>query len=156
MKANPSEERSFYTQGQQFAARVLFTAWLLASVSPEGTLATPKRQAAMTPATTTSPGGLSLASTPSTPPPGGILQLPPDSPGSFWGGSVASSPSIDAAPQHQPAASLRARTIDKLVGRLWRPRTQETPRNSGWTCGRKATRQAPAAASTQQWTLETL
>ena len=101
MKANTSKERSFYTQGQQFAARVLLAVWLLASGSPEGTLATPKRQSAMTPATTTSPGDPSLANTPPTPPPGGILQLPPDFLGSFWGDSVASSPSIDAALQQR-------------------------------------------------------
>ena len=99
MKANTSKERNFYTQGQQFIARVLFTVWLLASVSPEGTLAIPKRQ--MVPATTTSPGEPSLASTPPTPLPGGILPLPPDSPGAFWGDSVASSPSIDAALQER-------------------------------------------------------
>ena len=117
MKANTSKERSFYTQGQRFAARILFILWLLASGSPEGALATPKRQSAMTPATTTSPGEPSLASTPPTPysasvfhlciapphpsAPGGILQLPPDSPGAFWGDSVASSPSIDAALQER-------------------------------------------------------
>ena len=91
MKANTNKERSFYTQGQRFTARVLLTVWLLVSVSPEGILATPKRQ--MVPSTATSPGDPSLASAP--PPPGGILQLPPDSPGSLWGGSVASSPSIE-------------------------------------------------------------
>ena len=99
MKVNTSKERSYYTQGHQFVARVLLAVWLLASVSPASTLATPKRQ--MTPATTTSPQGSSLVSTPPTPPPGGILQLPPDSPGAFWGGSVASSPSIDAALQER-------------------------------------------------------
>ena len=98
MKMNTSKERSFYTQGQQFAARVLFILWLLASSSPEGVLATPKRQSAMVPATTTSPQGLSLASTPPTPPPGGILQLPP---GSFWGGSVASTPALERALQQR-------------------------------------------------------
>ena len=99
MKSNTSKERNFYTQGQQFTARVLFIVWLLASSSPEGALATPKRQ--MTPATTTSPGDPSLAITPPMPPPGGILQLLPDAPGSFWGDSVASSPSIDAALQER-------------------------------------------------------
>ena len=126
MEKNTSKERSFYTQGHQFVARVLFIVWLLASVSPEGTLATPKRQ--MVPATTTSPQGSSLVSTPPTPPPGGILQLPPDSPGSLWGNSVASSPAIDAALQRQPAASLCARTIGKLTSRFWSPRTQEALR----------------------------
>ena len=53
MKVNTIKERNFYTQGQQFVARVLCIVWLLASVSPEGALATPKRQ--MVPATTTSP-----------------------------------------------------------------------------------------------------
>ena len=101
MKANTSKERSFYTQGQQFAARVLLAVWLLASVSPEGTLATPKRQSAMTPATTTSPGDPSLANTPLTPPPGGILQLPPDFLGSFWGDSVVSSPAIERVLQQR-------------------------------------------------------
>ena len=117
MKANTSKERSFYTQGQRFAARILFILWLLASGSPEGALATPKRQPTMTPALTTSPQGSSLASTPPTPysasvfhlciapphpsAPGGILQLPPDSPGSFWGDSVGSSPSIEATLQER-------------------------------------------------------
>ena len=90
MKANTSKERNFYTQGQQFTARVLFTVWLLTSVSPESTLAIPKRQ--MVPATTTSPGDPSLASAPPTPPPGGILQLPPGSPGSFWSSGVLATP----------------------------------------------------------------
>ena len=99
MKANTSKERNFYTQGQQFTARVLFTVWLLASVSPEGTLAIPKRQ--MVPATTTSPGDPSLASAPPTPPPGGILQLPPDSPGAFWSSGVACTPSLERALQQR-------------------------------------------------------
>ena len=97
MKVNTSKEKKFYTQGQRFVARVLLAFWLLASFSPEGALATPKRQ--MVPATTTSPGDPSLASTSSTPLPGGAFQLPPDSPGSFWGDSVTSSPSIEAALQ---------------------------------------------------------
>ena len=99
MRANTSNEKSFYTQGQQFVARVLCIVWLLASGSPEGALATPKRQ--MVPATTTSPGDPSLASAPPTLPPGGAFQLPPDFPGAFWGGSVATSPSIDAALQQR-------------------------------------------------------
>ena len=97
MKTNTSKKRNFYTQGQRFAARVLFIIWLLASGSPEGTLATPKRQ--MTPVIMTSPGDPCLAST--APLPGGILQLPPDSPGAFWGGSIGSSPSIGTAPQER-------------------------------------------------------
>ena len=101
MKANTSKERSFYTQGQRFVARVLLAVWLLASFSPEGVLAIPKRQPAMVPATTASPQGPSLASAPSTLPPGGIFQLPPDSPSAFWGGSVATSPSIDTALQQR-------------------------------------------------------
>ena len=101
MNVNTSKGKDFYTQGQRFAARVLFIVWLLASSSPESILATPKRQPAMTPTPTTSPQGPSLASTPPTPLPGGILQLPPDSPGSFWGDSVASSPAIDAALQQR-------------------------------------------------------
>ena len=117
MNVNTSKEKSFYTQGQQFATRVLFTFWLLASVSPESALAAPARQHTMVPATTNSPGDPSLSSAPPTPPPG-----------PFWGGSVASSPSIDAALQRQPAASLRARTIDKLVARFWSPRPQTVPR----------------------------
>ena len=126
MKTNTSKKRNFYTQGQRFAARILFILWLLASVSPEGTLATPKRQPAMTPATTTSPQGSSLASTPPTPPPGGILQLPPDSPCPPWDSSVASTPAIDAAPQ--PSSSLFPRTLDKLVGRLWSLKPQTAPK----------------------------
>ena len=83
MNVNTSKEKSYYTQGQRFAARILFILWLLASGSPEGTLAVPKRQSAMTPATTTSPGDPSLASAPPTPLPRDALELPPDSPGSF-------------------------------------------------------------------------
>ncbi|MEM7383192.1 MAG: NACHT domain-containing protein [Bacteroidota bacterium] len=110
-----------YTQSQQGAARILFTVWLLTSCSPDMALAAPKTEGAMVPATTaTSPGDPSLASTPPTPPPGGILQLPPDSPGPRWG----SSPAIEAALQRQPAASLRARTIDRLASRFSRPRPQ--------------------------------
>ena len=101
MKTNTSKERSFYTQGQRFVARVLLAVWLLASFSPESVLAIPKRQPAMTPAPTTSPGDPSLASAPPTPLPGGILQLPPEAPDSFWGDSVASSPAIDAALQER-------------------------------------------------------
>ena len=123
MKANTSKEKSFYTQGQRFAARILFILWLLASVNPESVLAIPKRQPA-----TTSPGDPSLASTPPTPLPGGILQLPPDAPGSFWGDSVASSPSTDAALQRQRPSSLLPRTLDKLTSRVWGPRPQATPR----------------------------
>ena len=110
------------------SARVFFTAWLFVSGSPDVTLAAPDGQPTMVPATTTSPGDPSLASALPTLPPGGILQLPPDSPGSLWGNSVAISPAIDAALQRQPAASLRARTIDKLVTRFWSPRTQVAPR----------------------------
>ena len=99
MKVNTSKERSFYTQGQQFTARVLFIVWLLASGSPEGMLAAPKHQSAMTPATTASPGDPSVASTPPTPLPGG--QPPLGYPGSFWGVSIGSSPSIDAALQQR-------------------------------------------------------
>ena len=101
MNVNTSKEKSFYTQGQQFAARVLCIVWLLASGSPEGALATSKRQPAMVPAITISPQGPSLASTPPTLPPGGILQLPPDSPGSFWGDSVGSSPAMQSALQQR-------------------------------------------------------
>ena len=128
MKANTSKERNFYTQGQRLAARILFILWLLASVSPEGTLATPKRQPAMVPATTTSPSEPSLAITLPSLPPGGILQLPPDSPGSLWSNGVASSLSIDAVLQRQRPSSLLPRTIGKPVCRFWSPRTQETPR----------------------------
>ena len=119
MKMNTSKERGFYTQGQQLAARVLFILWLLVSVSPEGLLAVPKHQ--VTPATTTSPGDPSLASTPPTLPPGGILQLPPDAPGSFWGDSVASSPSIDATLQErmsQEAAPSRERELRRISPRV--------------------------------------
>ena len=101
MKMNTSKERSFYTQGQRFAARVLCIVWLLASGSPEGALAIPKRQPTMVPAPTTSPGNPALASTPPTPLPGGALELASDSLGSFWGYSAGSSPSIDAALQER-------------------------------------------------------
>ena len=101
MKINTSKRISFYTQGHQFAARVLCTFWLFASGSPEGVLAAPERQPDMVPATTTSPQGPSLASALPTLPPGGILQLPPDSPGSFWGSSVASTPVLECALQQR-------------------------------------------------------
>ena len=122
MKANTIKERSFYTQSQRFAARVLLAVWLLASGIPEGTLATPKRQ--MVPATTNSPGDPSLPSALPTLPPGGALQLPPESTGSLSGDSVA----IDAALQR--AHGLRARTIGKLTSLVWRPRPQEAPSTS--------------------------
>ena len=99
MKTNTSKERNFYTQGQQFTARVLFIVWLLASGSPEDALAVPKRQ--MTPVTMTSPGDPSLASAPPTPLPGGALELSPDSPGVFWGDNAGSSPSIGTALQER-------------------------------------------------------
>ena len=114
MNVNTSKEKSFYTQGQRFAARVLCIVWLLASGSPEGILAAPEHEQAIVPATTTSPGEPSLASAFPAPPPGGILQLPPDAPGSFWGGSVASGSVIDAALQErmgQEAASFREREL---------------------------------------------
>ena len=101
MKVNNSKEKSFYTQGQQFAARGLFILWLLSSSSPEGALAAPERQPAMTLAITTSPQGPSSASKPSTPTPGGALQLLPDSPGFFGGGSIASSPALERALQQR-------------------------------------------------------
>ena len=101
MKVNNSKEKSFYTQGQQFAARGLFILWLLSSSSPEGALAAPERQPAMTLAITTSPQGPSSASKPSTPTPGGALQLLPDSPGFFGGGSIASSPALERAIQQR-------------------------------------------------------
>ena len=122
MKTNTSKEKKFYTQGQRFAARILFILWLLASVNPESVLAIPKRQPA-----TTSPGDPSPAST--APLPGGALELPPDSPGAFWGDSIGSSPSTDAG--LQSAHGLRARTLDKLVASFWSPRPQATPRPLG-------------------------
>ena len=39
MKINISKRLNLYTQGQRFAARVLFIAWLLGSGSPQSTLA---------------------------------------------------------------------------------------------------------------------
>ena len=51
---------NFYTQGQQHTARILCTVWLLASCSPNVTLAAPKAKGAMAPATTTSPRALAL------------------------------------------------------------------------------------------------
>ena len=83
------------------------------------------------PAATTSPSDLALASTPPTPSPGGILQLPPYSPYALWGSRVASSPAIDTTPQSQPAASLLSTLTGKLVNRFWRPRPQEAPRPRG-------------------------
>ena len=119
MNIRDIQRTNYCIQGQQFAARVLLTVWLLASGSPEGALATPKRQPAMVPAATTSPGDPSLASTPPTP--GG--QLAPDS---LWGDSIASIPATDAAPQR--AHGLRAKTIGNLFNRLLRPRPQAAPR----------------------------
>ena len=47
---NPSKERSFYTQGQRFAARILFIVWLLVSGSPESAEAgSSNQQAAVAP-----------------------------------------------------------------------------------------------------------
>ena len=121
MNVNTSKEKNFYTQGQRFAARILFILWLLASISPDSTLATPKHQPA-----TTSPGYPSLASAFPTPLPG--ARCPQAAPSSFWGSGVASSLSIDAALQRQRPSSLRARTIGKLAGRFWGPRPQEALR----------------------------
>ena len=143
MKVNTSKERSFYTQGQQFAARVLFTVWLLASGSPESALAAPKRQGVVVPATTASPGDPSLASVPPTPE--GILQLPP---GSLWGSSVASTPAIEVALQR--AHRLRARTLDKLVGRFWSPRTPEAPRTLAGPVAEGVTEGSSSAAVTSR------
>ncbi|MEM7382815.1 MAG: tetratricopeptide repeat protein [Bacteroidota bacterium] len=87
---------SFYTQGQRSTARILLTVWLLAVWgSPDATLAAPDCEGASMPATTTSPGYPTLASDSPTPSPGGILQLPPDSPGSLWSSGVASRPSME-------------------------------------------------------------
>ena len=116
--------KTSYSQCQQSAARVLLIVWLLASCSPEVTLATPERQGVMVPATTTSPDTPSLASALPTPPPGGHLavapdslgslwssstlptlppggQLPPDSPRSLWSSGVASSPAIERVLQQR-------------------------------------------------------
>ena len=51
MNVNTNKKVSFYTQGQRFVAKVLLTVWLLASGSPEGVLADPKRRSGMVPAT---------------------------------------------------------------------------------------------------------
>ena len=121
MNIRDMQRTNYCTQCQQFAARVLLTVWLLASGSPEGGLATPKRQPAMVPAATTSPGDPSLGSTPPTP--GGQL-----APGSLWGDSVSSIPATDAAPQRQPASHLLPITLDQLPSQLARPRPQAAPR----------------------------
>ena len=124
---------------------------MLASFSPASTLATPKRQ--MVPATMTSPGDPSLASTPPMPLPGGILQLSPDSPGAFWGDSVASSPSTDAALQRQRSSNLLARTRDRLASPLWSPRPQTAPRTlarpiaEGVTEGSSSSAAIPSSAN---------
>ena len=96
---NIKHPETSYGQGQRFAARVLLAVWLLASGSPESTPATPDRRKAIVPVASASPGDPSLASTPPTPTPGGAFQLPLDSLGSFWGGSVASSPAMGRALQ---------------------------------------------------------
>ena len=118
MNIRDMQPTNYCTQRQQSAASVLIV-WLLASCSPDSTLAVPKRQPAMVPAATTSSGDPSLASTPPTP--GG--QLAPDS---LWGDSIASIPATDAAPQR--AHGLRAKTIGNLFNRLLRPRPQAPPR----------------------------
>ena len=51
---------NFYTQGQQSAARILFTVWLLTSCSPNITLAAPEAKGAIVSATKTSPCTLAL------------------------------------------------------------------------------------------------
>ena len=121
MNIRDMQQTNYYIQCQQFAARVLLTIWLLAIGSPEGALATPKRQPAMVPAATTSPGDPSLASTPPTP--GGQL-----APGSLWGDSIASIPATDAALQGQPASNLLPITRDQLPSQLASPRPQAAPR----------------------------
>ena len=120
--------KTIYRQGQQSAAKILFTVWLLASCSPNVTLAVPGAKGATVPAPTASSNDLALASAPPTPSPGGILQLPPDSPYALWGSSGSSSPAIDRAPQSQPASNLRSRTTGNLANRFWRPRPQEALR----------------------------
>ena len=128
MKTNTSKRISFYTQGQQFVARVLFIVWLLVSGSPDSLLATtPKRQPTMTSASTTNPRDPLSGALP-TPPPGGISQLPTGSP---WRSSVASNTPIDEAPQRQQPPSLFARTVDKLMSFFWGPRPKEAPRTPG-------------------------
>ncbi|MEM7383295.1 MAG: hypothetical protein AAF400_03210, partial [Bacteroidota bacterium] len=124
MNTRNMKQTNCYSQGQRRLARILFAVWLLTSYSPDSTFAAPEPAKSLVPAATASPSTLPLASTPPTPQPGSILQLPPASPASRWGSSVASSPAIDTAPQRQPAASLHARTIGKLVGHFSGPRTQ--------------------------------
>ena len=113
---------SLYTKGQKNAASILLTIWLLINCNPNATLAAPRSEKAIVPAATTSPSDLALASALPTPQPGGILQLPPDSPYPLWGSRVASSPAIDAAPQSQRTSSLLSRTMGKLASRFSRPR----------------------------------
>ena len=86
MRMNTIKERSYYTQGQRFAARILFIVWLLASLSTDSTLAAPDGQPAMTPP---------------MPLPGGALQLPLEAPGAFWGGIGGSSPAVESALQQR-------------------------------------------------------
>ena len=126
MTTRKRKHTNFYTKGQQRAARILLTVWLLTNCSPDITLAASDRGKAIVPATTASPSGLALGSSPSTPQPEGILQLSPDSPGLLWGSRVA----IDTVPEpmSQPPSSLRARTIDKLASHLARPNIQAAPR----------------------------
>ena len=47
INVNTNKKIRFYTQGQQLAARVVFTLWLLASSSPEGVFAAPGRHRAI-------------------------------------------------------------------------------------------------------------
>ena len=89
MNINPSKERSFYTPGQRFAARVLFIVWLLASGSPESALAAPKRQHAIDPSRTSPP-----------PKPLSEDQLPPEPPGSDH------KPDRDCSKNDYPSAGL--------------------------------------------------
>ena len=146
MKANTSKRINFYTQGKQFTARALFTVCLLASGSPESILATPKRQ--MVPATPTSPGDPSLASAPPTPE--GILQLPPDSPGAFWGDSVASSPSIDAALQERMGQEAAPDEGSDLL----RTSPKVSPVEENWTFQARGGERVRFSGQQGQWCAE--
>ena len=111
---NTNKKISFYTQGQQLAARVLFILWLLASSSPEGVFAVPQSRTAIEQLPTSTHGEQDLPGSPasvlssnvaSTSPK--VEQLPtstygeqgfPDSPASVSSSKVAStSPETDQA-----------------------------------------------------------
>ena len=121
MKTNTSNEKNFYSQGQQFVARILLAAWLLASSSPEVILAAPKGQ--MTPDTATSPDVSSLVTTPPTPLPGG--QLPPESPASDEVGASSQHPAVSPSDAIITSSPATPSALQQLMSREGVPDNEE-------------------------------